>query len=85
MEPTSPDRVIYIIVAALCGLALFAVVFYLGERRGRLRSADEKAIRMADRAFLAEQFGYVVKAIEVEGRARVKAEEARLYERRSVG
>ncbi len=82
---TSPDRIVIVIVAVLCALALGAIVFWLGERRGRLRGVSEKEIRTADRAFLAEQFGYVVRAIEVEGKARIKAEETRLYERRSVG
>lgn len=81
---TSPDRIVIIIVATLCGLAAFAVVYWIATMRERARGLDATKVRAADRAFMTEQFGRVVSAINNENVLRIAAEEARLY-RRSVG
>lgn len=72
-----------IIIAVLCGIAVMTVVFWVATMRERAKCASAKDIRAADRAFLAGLFGDVVRAIEVEGKARIKAEENRVFGRRS--
>ena len=81
MDATSPDRVVIVIVAALCIVAAFAVLFWLGERREKMREDRAAKIRAGERAFQTEQFGRVVTAIHGENVLRIAAEEARLYSR----
>lgn len=72
-----------IIVAVICGLGAFAVVYWIATMRERARGIDAGKIRASDRAFMTEQFGRVVTAINSENALRIAAEEARLYRRDS--
>ena len=80
---TSADRVIYIVVSALVGLAMFAVAMWLGARREKLREERDAKVRAGERAFQTEQFGRIVTAIHGENILRIAAEELRLYRRNS--
>lgn len=83
---TSPDRVLIVIVAGLCGAALLIVIFLLGERRERLRAEAALKIRESEHAFQRGLMLLHCDAIRAESVARIKAEEARLFERRgSIG
>ncbi len=74
-----------IFAAALCAIAAFAVLFWLGERREKMRDARDAKIREGDRAFQREMMMLRCDAMRSESVARVAAEEQRLFRRASVG
>ena len=85
MDAASPDRIVIVLIAALCGIAAFAVLFWLGERRDKIRELRDAKIREGERAFKREMMMLHCDAIRSESVARVAAEDARLYRRGSVG